>query len=75
MQIYKFKTRISKTGKIKLPISDRLFNKDVEIIIVPQTNFENPKQDILNFLGEWTGFLNDQNTDESKYSYLTEKHL
>jgi hypothetical protein len=34
MQAYKFDTRISENGVISLPIEPKLFNKEVEVIIL-----------------------------------------
>jgi hypothetical protein len=36
MQAYKFNTRISKDGVITLPFEPALFNREVEITIVPK---------------------------------------
>ena len=75
MQAYKFETRISKTGKISLPIQNQLYNKEVEIFIIPKkaqakTSSMNP----MEFINKWSGFFSNQNTDDLKYQYLTEKH-
>ena len=39
MQAYKFNTRISEKGVISLPYESELFNREVEIIVIPK-----PKQ-------------------------------
>jgi hypothetical protein len=74
MQAYKFETRISKTGQIKLPLNNQLFGKEVEIIIVPKQNVKSSKLEISDFIDKWSGFLTDVNFDDSKYQYLTEKY-
>ena len=40
MQAYKYDIRISESGIISLPFEPRLFNKEVEIIIVPKAKEE-----------------------------------
>ena len=40
MQAYKFDTRISENGIISLPFEPKLFNREVEIIIVPKSRDE-----------------------------------
>jgi hypothetical protein len=40
MQTYKFDTRISKDGVITLPFEPALFNREVEIVIVPKQKSE-----------------------------------
>jgi len=37
MQAYKFDTRISEKGIISLPYEPVLFNKEVEIIVIPKS--------------------------------------
>lgn len=74
MQAYKFETRISKTGQIKLPLSNQLFDKEVEIIIVPKQEVKSSKLSIADFVDKWSGFLSNTNTDDLKYQYLTDKH-
>lgn len=74
MQAYKFETRISKTGQIKLPLSHQLFDKEVEIIIMPKQKKKSSKLKIKYFIDKWSGFLSNPKTDDSKYQYLTEKY-
>jgi hypothetical protein len=40
MQIYKFKTRISENGIISLPFEPMLFNREVEITVIPKDESE-----------------------------------
>jgi hypothetical protein len=70
MQAYKFETRISKTGQIKLPLTDHLFGKEVEIIIVPKQEKKSSDLNITNFIDKWTGFLTGVNVEDSKYQYF-----
>ncbi|MEX0982215.1 MAG: hypothetical protein WD577_13655 [Bacteroidales bacterium] len=74
MQAYKYETRISKTGQIKLPLSNQLFDKEVEIIIVPKRKTKQSKLNASDFVAKWAGVLTNTNTDVSKYQYLTDKY-
>jgi hypothetical protein len=40
MQAYKFDTRISESGIISLPYESALFDKEVEIIVIPKPGKE-----------------------------------
>lgn len=75
MKAYKFDTKISEDGTIRLPLSPTLYDKEVEIIIVPKTTKEkkNPHK-ASDFVNKWAGFLTNPDTDNSKYNYLTEKY-
>lgn len=74
MQAFKFETRISKTGQIKLPLNNQLFDKEVEIIIVPKQKVKSPKLKVSDFIDKWSGFLTNLDFDNAKYQYLTEKY-
>ena len=74
MLAYRFETRISKNGLIQIPISNKLFDKEVEIIILPKSKKKNTKSSSSDFIKNWSGFLSNQDVDESKFSYLTEKY-
>lgn len=74
MQAYKFETRISKTGQIKLPLNAQLFDKEVEIIIVPKQENKSSIPKTIEFIDKWSGFLSNCNTDDLKYQYLIEKY-
>jgi hypothetical protein len=74
MQAYKYETRISKTGQIILPINNQLFDKEVEIIILPKQETKSSQLKNSDFVNKWSGFLTNINTDETKYQYLTDKY-
>jgi hypothetical protein len=82
MQAYKFNTVISENGNISLPIEPILFNTEVEVIILPKNaagkSMPDKKQySALDFLKDWSGILKNMPDDEienAKFSYLTEKH-
>lgn len=75
MQTYRFDTRISKDGIIQLPYNQQLMGKEVEIIIMPKEDIKQGKNTTSEFIDKWAGFLTDENNiEESKFLYLTEKY-
>ena len=81
MQAYKFNTRVSEEGVILLSSESKLFNTDVEVIILPKcekkTNPEEKEYTAMDFLRDWTGILADISDEEVanfKYEHLMEKH-
>lgn len=74
MRAFKFNTRISEDGTIHLPFTPSLFNKDVELIVVPKNEKKNIKKAGKEFVEKWAGFLNSNDTDSSKFDYLSEKY-
>lgn len=75
MKTYKFDTKISERGIIRLPLSPILYNKEVEIIIIPKTaNEKTTTHKASDFVNKWAGFLTNSETDNSKLNYLIEKY-
>jgi len=74
MQAYRFETRITKNGLIQIPLSNQLFDKEVEIIILPKHKQKTAKLSSSDFVNKWTGFLKNSNTDDLKFQYLSEKY-
>lgn len=74
MRAYRFETRISKSGLIQIPLNNQLYDKDVEIIILPKQKQKSSKLTSTDFVNKWSGFLSGSDTDDSKYQYLTEKY-
>jgi len=52
MQAYKFETRISKTGQINFPLNNILFDKEVEVIIVPKYEIKSSRIEASDFLNK-----------------------
>jgi hypothetical protein len=73
MQAFRFETRISKKGIIQLPFNQELFDREVEIIILPKTELKTNENASVDFVNKWAGFLS-QMTDDSKYQYLSDKY-
>lgn len=74
MQAYKFDTRISKTGQIILPLNSQLYDKEVEIIIVPRQEITQARMLSSDFIDKWAGFLSNTDGNDAKYEYLSEKY-
>ena len=74
MQAYRFETRITKNGLIQIPLSNQLFDKEVEIIILPKQKQKTVRLSASDFVTKWTGFLKNSNSDELKFQYLSEKY-
>ncbi len=75
MQTFRFSTKVSNRGTIKLPSHSKLDNKEVEVIIVTKEYVAKDKNLTPElFIEKWAGFLSNQNTDVSKFSYLMEKY-
>ena len=74
MQAYRFETRVSKNGIIKLPSDMHLPDREVEIIILPKENINPNKKASVDFINRWAGFLSGRNIADSKLQYLNEKY-
>lgn len=74
MKAYRFITKVSDTGTIQIPYNPNLFNKEVEIIILPKSKPEKEKMKAKEFIDKWAGFLVDKDTDKSKFDYLSDKY-
>lgn len=74
MQAYRFETRISKKGIIKLPFNQQLVDREVEIIILPKQDLKPNKDASIDFVNKWSGFLSKLNIEDSKFQYLSEKY-
>jgi hypothetical protein len=74
MKAYRFETKISKTGTIQIPFTPDLYNSDVEVIILPKIEKNIKPGSAREFVGKWSGFLGNDNTDNANYKYLSEKY-
>ncbi len=73
MRAYKYETKISENGTMHISLNPALYDKEVEVFIVPKQKIAIEKtHKASNFVNKWAGFLRDTNTDDSKYNYLTE---
>ena len=74
MKVYRFTTKVSESGTIQIPYSLSLFDKEVEIIILPKPTLEKEKMRATDFVKKWAGFISDKNTDKTKSEYLSNKY-
>lgn len=74
MRILRFTTKISETGNIQVPFDNSLYDKEVEVIIKPKSRKHRNELNATDFVNKWAGFLLNENTDKSKYDYLSEKY-
>jgi len=75
MKTYRYKTKISKKGTIHISLNPALYDKEVEVFIVPKQKIvDEETHKASKFVNKWAGFLKESNTDNSKYNYLTEKY-
>ncbi len=74
MKTYKFKTKVSENGIIKIPYKKELYDEEVEIIIMPKTTTKNNNSKASDFVKKWAGFLKEKNIEKSKYDYLSSKY-
>jgi hypothetical protein len=57
MKAYKYETIISETGQIKLHLNSQLFDKEVEIIILPKQETSSSELKVSDFLDQWSRLL------------------
>jgi hypothetical protein len=74
METYKFTTKISKSGSIKVPNIPDLRDKNVEVIIVLKNSDDKNDEMAEKFVNKWAGFLVSDDTDNTKYEYLSKKY-
>lgn len=74
MRTYKFTTKISDNGTIKLPDNPDLFDKEVEIVIFTKPSKKSKQPKATEFVKKWAGFLLNVDPDKSKYDYLMDKY-
>jgi hypothetical protein len=74
MQAFRFETRIDQNGVIHLPLNQQLFNRDVEIIVLPKDDLIPKKNASVDFINKWAGFLSNSNIEDAKFNYLSDKY-
>lgn len=74
MDSYKFKSKISNSGLVKIQVDNKnLFNQEVEVIILP-TKPKKRKITASEFIQKWAGFLSEEDIDKAKFDYLSNKY-
>lgn len=74
MKTYKFTTKIADDGKIKIPDQPHLSREEVDIIVIPRSERSTAAQSAESFVKKWSGFMDIDDTDRSKYDYLLKKY-
>ncbi len=74
MKTIRFRTRISKSGTIYLPENSLLIDQEVDVIIVTKPTRFRKTMKAKEFVDKWAGFLNPQESKDSKLDYLMEKY-
>ncbi len=74
MKAYRYKTKVSNTGEILIPVSPALYDKEVDVIILPKNNKKEKELKAVDFVNKWAGFLKNHDTEKSKFDYLSEKY-
>lgn len=74
MTTFRFKTRISRDGMIKVPPASKLLDKEVEVLLIGNQPTEADKKSAGIFLDKWVGVLSSPDSDKAKFDYLAEKY-
>lgn len=74
MKIYKFSTKVSNKGTIRIPDDSDLRNQEVEVIVISSKKEKGSKMKASEFVNKWAGYLSDVDTNQAKKDYLTEKY-
>jgi len=75
MKAYKFNTKVSQNGIIKIPNKQTLAGKNVEVIIVPKASSKKDNFSAEDFIEKWAGFLSlEKDEEDYKYQYLSKKY-
>ena len=74
MEAFRFITKVSDKGTIQLPHTPALFEREVEIIIIPKRTDGKKKMKGAEFVKKWGGFLAGADVDQARYDYLSEKY-
>jgi len=73
MKAYRYKTKVSNTGEILIPVSPAFYDKEVDVIILPKKREERKELKAVDFVNKWAGFLKNDDIEKSKYDYLSEE--
>ncbi|MFY0651661.1 MAG: hypothetical protein JXQ96_06490 [Cyclobacteriaceae bacterium] len=74
MKTFKFETRISEDGSLKVPVDLGLNDTLVDVIVVRKEKKKSHKDLTEGFIDKWAGFLEATSIDSSKFDYLSDKY-
>ncbi len=74
MKTLRFRTKVSKSGTIQLPVDSSLNNKEVDVIIMPKAKHVVKTMKAMDFIEKWKGFLYPMESNDSRFDYLMEKY-
>ena len=74
MEAYRYIVKVPETGTIQIPNNPLLFNKDVEVIVLSKPETDKKKIQAIEFINKWAGWLDENNIDDAKFEYLSEKY-
>lgn len=74
MKVYRYKTKISQEGMISVPLDPALYNTEVDVIILQKEDKTGKALTAKEFVEKWKGFLKNDDTEKSKYDYLSDKY-
>jgi len=75
VRAYRFITKISDNGTIRIPNNPTLFDKEVEIIILPKPKQDRGKMKASDFIDKWAGFLVENDTKRQRFFKPQYKNL
>lgn len=74
MKTYRYTTKISDKGTIQVALDPDLYDQEVELIVLPKSKTKKKDSKASDFVKKWAGFLKDNDIENSKRDYLTEKY-
>lgn len=74
MKAYRYITKISEKGTIQVAFDSILYNKEVELIVLPKFKEQKMNSKASDFVKKWAGFLKNDEIENSKGEYLREKY-
>ncbi len=74
MRAFRFFVKVSDEGMVHLDLSTSMKDREVEIIVLPREQGDQPAPKAMDFVKQWSGFLSDADTDKARQAYLAEKY-
>lgn len=74
MEVFRFDTKISKEGVIKVPLRSGLFDMEAQVIILLKEKKDKKRMTARDFVNRWGGVLKKDQVEDTKFGYLSEKY-